>query len=163
VLSLFLAGLISKLLPETRESIYSTMFLINLLSLVVIEVVGVGRFGATPLKWCFGLKVVLPDGRRVGYWRSLVRLVGLFPLLLLVPIVGVLEAAGVPTKGPVMGAVYGLFWALQIGVLAVSAALIVFGKRRRGLHDWLADTVVLQLPGKRRNRIRRTPPTRSST
>jgi serine/threonine protein kinase/uncharacterized RDD family membrane protein YckC len=147
--------LLEKSPGEGAEPRAPKVALINLLGWIVIEVVGIGCFGATPLKWCFGLKVVRPDGCRVGYWRSLVRLVGLFPVLLLVPILGVLSAAGAAPGGPVMGTATILLLVLQIGVLAVSSALVVFGKRRRGLHDWLADTVVLQLPPKRQARVQR--------
>ncbi len=80
--------------------------------------------GQTPGKMLVGAKIVKRDGSRIGIVRALLRFIGYFLYLVLVALSG--------TR-------------LIILVLLIIVALVVIAlnKRKRGIHDFIAGTVVV--------------------
>jgi serine/threonine protein kinase len=121
--------------------------------IVVIYVVGVGWLGTTPGKWLLRLRVVRPDGGRVGLWRALVRALALHPIWGWALIIRLGSAAGLKVEA-VPGLVTVILVWMGLSVPPISALFVIRDKRHRGLHDRLAGTVVVQLPKKGRRKER---------
>jgi len=80
--------------------------------------------GQTPGKMLLGVKIVKSDGSRIGIVRVLVRFIVYFLYLLLWGLVG----ARVP---------------LLVVLLIVILIIIAVNKKKRGIHDFIAGTVVI--------------------
>ncbi len=118
--------------------------------IATVYVIGIGRWGTTPGKWNLRLRVIRPGGERVGYWRAFVRLLTFNPPLFWTMSWSLWTLAGGASDLP------KLFWIqTPINLLAfigwfTSCCFILFSSRRRGVHDFVAGTMVVQLPERRR-------------
>lgn len=80
--------------------------------------------GQTPGKMLIGAKIVKTDGSNIGIVRSILRFVGYFLCLLVV-------------------ALTGARLIILIVVIIVALIIIVANKKKRGIHDFIAGTVVI--------------------
>lgn len=95
--------------------------------LVVMIVYFVGFWswrGQTPGKMLIGAKIVKTDGSRIGIVRSVLRFIGYFLYLLVV-------------------ALTGSRLIVLILITIVALIIVVTNKRKRGIHDFIAGTVVI--------------------
>ena len=93
--------------------------------------------GQSVAKIVFGLRIVTADGSPAGFYRGFVLRYLPFTLLSLTPsFLGALQASSLWTSRVA---------ALSLIAHAIDGAMI-FGKRRRCLHDWIAGTLVARLP-----------------
>jgi uncharacterized RDD family membrane protein YckC len=134
-------GLSRKLYPEAYASVdlgnvYALLVAINLLLWIFYHTWFVGKFGATPGKMVFNLKIVTPTGGRVGYARAFGRFCGEFVLGLSLAL------------GPAIAA----FMFSRQNWLAVTSFIVtlilfyspsLFDSQKRGLYDRLLDTRVV--------------------
>lgn len=112
-------GLSRKLFPSvdagagTIDKVYIVTMLIDMLLGMIYITWFVGKFGATPGKMVFRLKVVTPSGGKVGY-----------------------------------GQAFGRYWAEFVVIwltLMLGYLPILFDSQRRGMHDRLCSTRVVQI------------------
>ncbi|HEV8059266.1 MAG TPA: protein kinase, partial [Gemmataceae bacterium] len=126
----------------TNHSIAEAMTrLLNEMLFAAIYIVGIGRWGTTPGKWLLHLKVVRPDSPQIGYRRAFVRFLVLYPVILGMAVWSLRTFAG----GKDLDSTEPWF-VLTITLLLINCCLILFGARRRGLHDLAAGTLVIRLP-----------------
>jgi len=85
--------------------------LAGLVIIIAYNTIAIGKWGKTIGKAALGLKVVKPDGSRVGYWRAFGRSVADY---------------------------------LNWFTLGLSFLIIAFTAKKRGLHDYIADTIVIK-------------------
>lgn len=116
------------------------------------------RFGGTPGKLAVGIRITKPDGSRIGWpeaWkRSAVDLLFAF-IVLVVEVWGLTQID--PGRYASLGwiertqlvnehapAWYGLIIVLQQVWIWSEVVVLLFNKRRRAIHDFIAGTVVIK-------------------
>jgi uncharacterized RDD family membrane protein YckC len=92
-------------------SILGIFFLTFLIVTVLYSTISIGLWGRTLGKAALKLKVVKPDGSRVGIIRAFGR---------------------------------SLAYILNYFTLGLSFLIIAFTHKKRGLHDYIADTIVIK-------------------
>ena len=112
-----------------------------------VYVFGIGWYGRTPGKWLLGLKAVRPGRRTVGLSRALLR-----GIMLYLPFLCLQNQTMVSTRLPGAAPILTATTVAACIAFPVSALLIAFTGRHRGLHDLLAGTVVLSVPRQRKRR-----------
>jgi uncharacterized RDD family membrane protein YckC len=96
-----------------------------ILGVVVVYLVGLGAWrGQTLGKMVIGAKIVKTDGKPIGVGRALLRFVGYLIYFVIIYLL----------KASIIGVLVALFIALMI---------IGTNKKKRGLHDFIAGTVVI--------------------
>ncbi len=134
-------GLSRKLFPEAYvsadiEYVYAATMLINLLLWSFYVTWFVGKFGATPGKIVFNLKIVTPTGGRVGYIQAFGRFCGEFVLGLSIALVPAIA-------GFMLSQQKWLAMVAFIATLFLFYSPIIFDSQKRGLHDRLIGTRVV--------------------
>lgn len=118
-MAILVEGLSRKLFPDSFEggnkinNVYIITMLIGMLLGMVYITWFVGKFGATPGKMVFSLKVVTPAGGKVGYGQAFGRYWGEFVVVWMTVMLGYLP--------------------------------ILFDSQKRGVHDRLCNTRVVQI------------------
>jgi serine/threonine protein kinase len=118
-------------------------------------IVSVGCFGMTPSKWLLGVKVIRRDGRPLGLVRAFLRFSALYPSLLFAFVAYLLSLYDVNSGLIGLAVVFGFG---QIILPLVSAIMIGSSPRRKGIHDWLAESIVIRVAGRRPSLRRPAPP-----
>lgn len=108
---------------NTGGSVVMVLSAVGLLALLGYQLHGAVETGQTVGKRMLGIRLVRTDGNPVSLGRILLR--NLIPIAL--------EVLGL-----------GLF--TLFGLFSVVDGLFIFGKQRRCIHDWLADTKVVKVP-----------------
>lgn len=112
-------GLLGGLLGSgTLVRVGGTLFLVLLIGVLAANAYLVTRHGQTVGKGWLGLRITRPDGSPPRFLRG---------FLVRELLVGVLGAI------PVLGVLFSL----------ADGLLLIFGERRRSLHDVMADTIVI--------------------
>jgi len=124
----------------------------------IYEVYFHGRFGATPGKWVVGIRVTRPDGRQIGWteaWtRSSVDIAFAF-IVLVFEMWGMFQVDWAqfaplgwserPTKlREVLPSWFRALDVLQAVWVYSEVLVVLFNKRKRALHDFLAGTIVIK-------------------
>lgn len=116
------------------------------------------KFGATLGKMALGIRVTSPDGSRIGFKQALLRssVDMIFSLVAVtVQVIAILKvdadlylAAGMIERSfltlPLIPSWYGLLDTLSQCWYWSEIVVLLFNKRRRGLHDFIAGTVVIR-------------------
>ncbi len=133
-------------LMNNQQTALASALLLDFVLFSGTYVIGIGRWGALPGQWLLRLKVIRPGRLQVGFGRAFLRFLILYPACIGTAVWSVRILVGDAVQNWRLISFWflsGTFYLTCI-LWAISCCLIPMTARRRGLHDFVAGTMVVK-------------------
>ncbi len=139
-----------------HPTIFIGWTLVNTICWTTYVVVGHGKYGQTIGKWLMHIKVLdFNEKNTIGYTRAFYREL----IWILVDITGILYFGWLLYKDStinklIIESVDDFLGLLTLGWLIIELITMLFNSKRRALHDYIADSVVIDLDEMKREELK---------